>query len=231
MILFMGFDRSWEENVYSHRKAVNQYPYSDVVSQTMRLFAKRLQAGETLSALDVGCGTGNHTAFLALSGFNAFGIEGSASGVEIARKFIEDRKLSADIRVGDFVKLPYDANSFDFVVDRQSITCNSIGDIRKITAEIHRVLKPEGYFLSFINSIQHGSYKHKLGREIEERTLTDFSSGPFVGVGKIHFFTRDEVEKVLMENFKVKFLYHHQMDLLCSQEANEFAEFIACGQK
>lgn len=226
-----SFDFSWESNIYAQQRHLNKYPFGEIVPHVMRLYAKELRAGAKLKALDLGCGTGNNLAFLAAEGFEAFGIEGSESAVNLAKKFILDQGLQAKVKQGDFAQLDFEDSFFDLVIDRESIYANRLEAIAKIRSEVFRVLKPGGHFLSFCYSRQHSAIRQDGGQEIEEGTYAEFERGPFQGTGLAHFFTQAEVTDVLMKDFELIYLKHHQLEGFIPDKKNEYAEWIACGRK
>lgn len=96
--------------------------------------------------LEVGCGRGGGTAYLA----SRFG-PAAIKGVDFSRKAIEFcRRYHAGIPSASFVHadaeaLPFDAHSFDAVVNVES--SHSYGSVRRFLGEVHRVLRPRGLFL------------------------------------------------------------------------------------
>ena len=92
--------------------------------------------------LDLGCGTGRHTAWLAEAGARVTAIDFSAGMLDEAR-----RKVSGAAAVRFVVHdlhepLPLDDASFDAVVS--GLVLEHLGDLRGFFAEAHRVLRPAG---------------------------------------------------------------------------------------
>lgn len=95
--------------------------------------------------LDLGCGAGRHSVYLAGQGFNVSGIDASPSGIEITKRRLDAEKLSADLKIGDiYEKLPYPDNSFQAIVSTQVLHHNRIEKIRDLIREMKRILSPNG---------------------------------------------------------------------------------------
>ncbi|MBI2965759.1 MAG: methyltransferase domain-containing protein [Chloroflexi bacterium] len=100
--------------------------------------------------LDLCCGQGRHTFELASRGFmNVEGFDRSHYLIQKARATARSSNLRAKFREGDARKLPYNPDSFDFVL----MLGNSFGyfetvhDDARVLREIFRVLRPSGRLL------------------------------------------------------------------------------------
>lgn len=89
--------------------------------------------------LDVGCGTGGMTVYLASWG-RVTGLEKSS----VARAYAQRRGLT--VLPGSANKLPFAERTFDLVTLFDVLYHKSV-DERHTLAEVHRVLKPGGYVL------------------------------------------------------------------------------------
>jgi 2-polyprenyl-6-hydroxyphenyl methylase/3-demethylubiquinone-9 3-methyltransferase len=100
---------------------------------------------ENLKVLDVGCGGGFTSEFLAKRGAIVSGIDLSKSLIETAKKHAEENGLSIDYRQGRAENLEYENESFDVVICVDAV--EHVSDLKKVISEIHRVLKKGGLFL------------------------------------------------------------------------------------
>ena len=121
-----------------------------------------------IAILDLGFGTGRHLVYLAEEGFNVSGIESSENAANIARAWLRERKLKAKIKVQSFLKINENNSKFNAVIDIASIQHNSYGDIKRIVAEIYRVLKPGGYVFSYIKNKDDSLYRES--KKLNQRT-------------------------------------------------------------
>ena len=69
------------------------------------------------SVLDVGCGTGENALYLAARGHAVFGLDGSATGIELAREKAAERSLPVQFHVWDALELGRLRKSFETVID------------------------------------------------------------------------------------------------------------------
>ena len=100
--------------------------------------------------VDVGCGTGLTMLRIAEQhpGCRGCGIDLSAKMIEVARNDAAQRGLLVDLRVGSITDLPYLDQSFDLVLTNIMFHHLDIAEKRKAVAEIARVLKTSGRYVS-----------------------------------------------------------------------------------
>ncbi|MBT3310819.1 MAG: methyltransferase domain-containing protein [Desulfobacterales bacterium] len=91
--------------------------------------------------LEVSFGTGLLLSKYA-SNYETFGIDYNPKMVEIAKKNIRDKGISAQLLQGNVESLPYNSNSFDTVLNTMAFT--GYPDSLKAMSELNRVLKPGG---------------------------------------------------------------------------------------
>ena len=95
--------------------------------------------------LDLGCGSGRHLVFLAKRGFDVYGIDIAREGIKIAKEWLKEERLKANLKIGDFYKrLPYKDDFFDAIISIAALHHGKIEEIRKLIKEMKRILKPEG---------------------------------------------------------------------------------------
>jgi demethylmenaquinone methyltransferase/2-methoxy-6-polyprenyl-1,4-benzoquinol methylase len=103
----------------------------------------RVQPG--MSALDLACGTGDITFALRDAGASAVGLDITPRMVELARAKRRSSSAPAFL-VGDMMHLPFADGSFHIVTTGYGI--RNVPVIAPALAEIRRVLRPGGLFLS-----------------------------------------------------------------------------------
>ena len=100
--------------------------------------------------LELGCGDGNGTMYLAGRGYTVTGIDVSVSAAKAARARISDNGVrDVQIICCDATNLePLQDDSFDVVVDSGCLHCVvDCDDRRKLLTAVNRVLKPNGSIL------------------------------------------------------------------------------------
>jgi 2-polyprenyl-3-methyl-5-hydroxy-6-metoxy-1,4-benzoquinol methylase len=101
-----NFSPQWEKTFSESGEVFKE------LQENMPEVAERFKKEGVEDVLDLGCGAGRHSVYLAEQGFNVSGIDGSPSGVEIAQKRLKDENLKGDFKVGDvYERLPYQDDS------------------------------------------------------------------------------------------------------------------------
>jgi SAM-dependent methyltransferase len=68
-------------------------------------------------ALDLGCGTGTNSIYLAQRGFAVVGVDFSPAAIELAREKARQAGAAVDFQIGDVTQLDFLREPFDFVLD------------------------------------------------------------------------------------------------------------------
>ncbi|GAB6181624.1 hypothetical protein JCM14036_29430 [Desulfotomaculum defluvii] len=137
-----------------------------LLSEDLRpLIIKYCGIRQGMKLLDVGCGTGCFTRYLAegLENIKISGIDNDALFIQQARLAAQDKDMADRLEfiVGDACGLPFSGNSFDAVVSHTFFT--SVEDPKKALAEMMRVTRPGGIIISitamsFVNQTWHKGY-------------------------------------------------------------------------
>ena len=192
-------DDYWEKLFVS--RPWGAYPPEELVRFMGRNFGSE-PIKSLVKVLEIGCGPGPNIWFLVRQGYSVCGIDGSPTAIAQARERLVSEGLPSEepqvkLMVGNFVDLPYASESFDAVVDVESLYANSLADIRTSIGEIWRTLKPGGrFFGKLFGSATSGSTS---GEQIEPGTYRKPQYGPCIGNELAHFFSRDEFEPLFSE--------------------------------
>jgi SAM-dependent methyltransferase len=105
---------------------------------------------EPCDAADLGCGAGNYAVWLASRGFRVTGIDVSAVAVDMAVRLAESQGASCRFLEGDLTaEVPDDlAGAFDFAYDWEVLHHVLPADRARYAANVHRLLRPGGRYLS-----------------------------------------------------------------------------------
>jgi len=97
--------------------------------------------------LEMGCGDGENSLFLASRGYEVTGVDLSPTAIEWAREKAKQRGLSAAFLLDDVCELKSQPDAvFDFVLDGHCLHC-IVEEGRKMFLDASkRVLKPGGFF-------------------------------------------------------------------------------------
>ena len=116
----------------------------DLLKQTVT--AKKVQP---CRAIDLGCGTGNYAIFFASRTFEMTGVDISPTAIEIAKKSAEQKGVPCQFIVTDVLGLMREVEgTFDFAYDWELLHHIHPQDRLKYIHNIHRLLNPEGHYLS-----------------------------------------------------------------------------------
>ena len=92
--------------------------------------------------LEVGCGAGWEVVRWAQAGMDVHGIDLSHAALDLARKNLAQKSLTADLQTGNAEELPYENDSFDVVASLGVL--HQTRSTEKAIREVHRVLRPGG---------------------------------------------------------------------------------------
>ena len=142
-------------------------------------------------------GGGAHTWYLAREAFDVYAFDGSISAINKLKKRLDYDGLHADIRVLDGIDLDYKDGFFDSVIDNVSIYCSIVENIKRMYAEVYRVLKYDG--MLFTVAFLSDTTGYGMGEEIEKNTYKNITEGNLAGRGIAHFYNKDELESILTD--------------------------------
>ena len=186
----------WDK-VFSSR-SWGAYPPEELIRFIARNFGNVKNRSE-INILEVGCGPGPNVWYLAREGYKVAGIDSSPTAIQRARERLNADRLPSgggvvDLQVGNFVNLPWPADSFDAAADVSALYANTLADIRLAINEIHRVLKVGGLFFGKMFGTE--TTGSNTGESIESGTRRRPDIGPCAGNEVAHFFSRIELQEL-----------------------------------
>ena len=108
---------------------------------------------QACKALDLGCGMGNNTIWLAKNGFKVTGFDLSETAIAQASARMADAGVDCTLQAGDFLCDPIPTAPFGFVFDRGCLHCiPEQGDKETFAENVAEALVDGGYWLSLIGN-------------------------------------------------------------------------------
>jgi ubiquinone/menaquinone biosynthesis C-methylase UbiE len=178
---------SWDSH-YTSSKSELLYPDENLV----RLLSKAFPGAQDRSratALDLGCGSGRHLRLLSDMGVATIaGLDTSFGALMLSRKACPSLLVQ-----GNNMSLPFKNNTADIIIAWGSLHYNLKSDLPAMLAEIQRVLRPGGHFLSTLRSSR-DTYLKK-GRHLDNDTwITDLKD---ISGSIASFYNEDELRQAL----------------------------------
>lgn len=176
-----------ERNLWDEWNAAGgpQYPRDEVVRFFFRRF-KDKEARAKTRVLDLGCGGGVHTEFLAENGFETMACDISPKGVMATEQRlanVKGKNLRADTFVSSIEALDLPSASLDAILSVGVLECTLPGVVEAAMPKIAKLLRPGGT----------GFFIFASGRDYRVGS----SQNPYVRRG----FTESEVHSIFGANF------------------------------
>ena len=169
------------------------------IPRVIKLFKKK----GARRILDLGCGSGRHTVYLAKLGFEVYGLDISRTGIKIAKDWLRKEKLKTNLKINSiYKKLPYKDNFFDGIVSIRVINHAKIRSIRKLIKEIERILKPAGLLFITVAKLQPKESTIPIikSKMIAPRTYVSLEGKE---KGAIHYLYNKTLLRKDFRNFKI----------------------------
>jgi ubiquinone/menaquinone biosynthesis C-methylase UbiE len=160
------------------------------------ILAEKLPAGAMI--LDIGCGRGLRSFYLARMGFRVIGIDYLP---EIIAKDNEEAKnlgLGRDVRFvdADALDIPFTDEGFDGALNVGLLHNLPPEEYSLFAREASRVLRPKGYLLNISHSKETVEFLAWHPKKSEEGTFTKD------GV-QFHFFTKEKIADIFKNDFEI----------------------------
>lgn len=127
-----------------YRVARPRWDDGQVPPQVARLVSGNPNKGR---ALDLGCGTGTHSVYLALQGYSVTGVDISQTAINQARQKASQAGVKATFVVQDVNRLDSLPGPFDVALDVGCLHALQAGDQERYGLGLARLLEPGGTLL------------------------------------------------------------------------------------
>ena len=159
----------------------------DIPERVVRLLPDDLSGRDTI---ELGCGTGYVSAWLARRGARPVGIDNSEQQLATARRLQERHGLTFPLIHGNAESLPYPDASFDLAISEYGASIWA--DPRRWVPEAARVLRPGGRLIFLVNATL-----LMLCMPDEERPATNELLRPLRGMHRLEWSDDDSVNFAL----------------------------------
>jgi len=191
-------------NIYLRNKQMSVWPWSDLISIVMR-YSK--PTTDDFKVLELGCGAGANIPFFVSMGVDYYSIE--ASDVIVSRLHKNFPELANKIFAGDFTKtLPNE--KFDLIFDRGALANNKTDLIKECLEHCYERLKFSGKFIG-VDWYSTKTSSYDQGEFEDEWVRTNFPTGPFVDVDRLHFTNKKHLYD-LFSKFEIQHLEHKTVE-------------------
>lgn len=139
---FNSWAKSYDEDVKKDTGELKIYKNYDLILQSVYDLVEALDRKNS-NILEIGVGTGNLASKFLKNNYNIIGIDQSREMLSVAK----EKYPSLKVRLGEFLKIPYDNNSFDIIISTYAF--HHLNEEEKCIAieEIIRVLKDDGVII------------------------------------------------------------------------------------
>lgn len=139
---FNNWAKSYDQDVENNKGYLKIYKnYNLILDRVYEIFKECKITGPKI--IEIGVGTGNLSSKFLVDNFDITGIDQSREMLNIAK----EKYPKLRVRLGEFLKIPYDNYTFDFIVSTYAF--HHLNNSEKIVAieEMIRVLKPSGVII------------------------------------------------------------------------------------
>lgn len=121
------------------------------------------------SALDICCGAGTQSVYLAKKGFEVSCLDISEKAIQHARRNASKGGVDIDFHIRNFLDLPFEENTFDLVLDSGCFHHVEVEDRETYLKGLNRVLSPGGKYFLMCFSYRNGpAWNHFTEEEIRD---------------------------------------------------------------
>ena len=191
----------WYERSYKElgANAQRRYPNEEFLRFVGRsIGSKSRKEKESMTALEVGCGSGGNLWVFAEQGCRTIGLDISKKGIEYAKEYLNSRELRAEFICESMTNMSkIKDKSIDLVADIFSSNCLTIDEHKVFLRQIKRIMKPEGKYFLYTPGKESDAFKNFYPAElIDKSTLNGIYRKDSPYVGNNYNFRFDYIEEI-----------------------------------
>ena len=184
--------------------AVDKSPWLEPCEESY-YYAAKWKKESRKSVLDLGCGLGRHSILFAEYGFKVTAVDISDDALDFLKKYSKERKAVISCRKADMEQMPFADDAFDCVFAMHSAGHTDSEGMKRVMAEIRRVLKPGGsLFITLCSKETYTFLQPDLPRPDENTVIK--TEGAEQGVP--HYFADPDRITSLFSEFELKKVRH-----------------------
>ena len=167
IVMSSRHDVGWDR-IY-HQYGVEDLPWE--LGKPRKGLVELVDSGQIApcETLDVCCGTGTNTVYLAKRGFDVTALDISDKAVKYAKEKAREAEVDIKLLVGNFLNLPFMSEKFEFAFDFGCFHHVEVENRTTFIRGIRRVLKPKGTYFMVCFSHKNGpAWNHFKKEQIIE---------------------------------------------------------------
>lgn len=142
------WDAAWKRVTGPH-KELPKLPYIHEITRKLKKY-------QVKKVLDLGCGSGWLSIFIAKYGFDVTGIDIAKPAVELGKQWSKEDNVNVNFLVGDMFNLPFKEKSFDAVICNSVLEHFRLDQSEKIFDRINSILVDKGFLFGCFDQVGTG---------------------------------------------------------------------------
>jgi cyclopropane fatty-acyl-phospholipid synthase-like methyltransferase len=188
-------------NFWDQRAETTPYIWTKAPSIVGIKGVEPLKTAEAKTVLDIGCGYGRDTVYLAKQGFQVTGIDFSKEMIAQGEKWAKEESLNIAFIVDNFTTHNF-TETYDAAVSFNCLHLLAKDQRKQYVKKLYDLLNPGGIFVTANFSTKESKYRQ--GEEVEPNTFT--RNGKIV-----HYFTEEELRE-LFSGFNIVSITQEQAE-------------------
>ena len=193
----LDFDRMYREKGLAAQRRYPNEPLIQFLAEHYFSIPKNDRGDVRI--LEVGCGSGANLWAIAKEGFDTYGMDISATALELCRDVMRGYGVEAKLSVGNMQKMDFEDNFFDAIIDVLTIEHTDLKGHVATYREIFRCLKKGGRFFSWHLGAGSVNFKEGGGNRIDRQTIDNAPNPevPYSNNGLTCFLTPSSAHRML----------------------------------